>query len=237
MTVHYITYATHDQGTLKDLKSAGVTILGMGKKWNGFMDKFKGVLEYMSTCKDDDIIVFLDGFDSKVIGDPEVAVKKFKSMNIPVLFSITPGPLWYMYVNYRSTEMCNDTATANSGMYMGYVKYLKPLLKDSLTTGTDDDQRAINILCKKHTIHMDTNSEIFYNKCTTCKYNNKNDAPFYSEPGKFDYKRMKRVPDEYYKYFILEIFTLVSVLFAISPTVGYGAILFFMLTYIISRYA
>lgn len=235
MTIHYITYATHEQGSLKDLKSAGVTVLGMGKKWNGFMDKFKGVLEYLSTCKDDDIVVFLDGFDSKIIGDPEPAIEKFKSMNVPVMFSVVGG-YWFKYVNYRSTGICNNITPANAGLFMGYVKYLKPLLKDSIESSTDDDQRAINKLCKKHNIHLDTNSEIFYNKSPTCKYDNKHNAPFYSEPGKFDYKRLKRVPREYYKNFVLEIFTLISVFFAVNQKLGYTVSLFFILTYIISKY-
>lgn len=238
MAVHYVTYATHEQGTLKDLKSSGITVLGMGKKWNGYLDKSKGVIEYMDTkCKDDDIVVYLDGFDSKIVGDPRIAIEKFKAMNVPILFSVNEGSFWITYTNYRSTGICNDIATANAGMYMGYVKNLKPLLKDSLETGTDDDQKSINTLCKKHNIQLDKNSEIFYNKCTTCKYDNKNNAPFYSEPGNFNYKRIKRVPVEYYRYFILEIFILISVFFAINKKLGYDAVLFFVLSYIISRYA
>jgi hypothetical protein len=44
-----------------------IKVLGWGTKWNGFSDKSKGLVEHLKTKNDDDdIVVFVDGFDSKV---------------------------------------------------------------------------------------------------------------------------------------------------------------------------
>ena len=42
--------------------------------------------------------------------------------------------------------------------------------------------------------------------------------------------------NEYYKFFVLEIFTLISILYAFNRKLGYAAALFFIITYIVSIY-
>ena len=49
----------------------------MGRKWNGFMDKFKNMYKYIQTLPDDDIIIFIDGFDSKINQPIEVIKNRF----------------------------------------------------------------------------------------------------------------------------------------------------------------
>ena len=38
-------------------------ILGYGEKWKGFNWRFKLMIEYLETLKDDDIVCFIDGYD------------------------------------------------------------------------------------------------------------------------------------------------------------------------------
>ena len=65
-----ITYATHSEGSFEELThnkfGVEVTVLGMDPKWNGFMDKIEGVLKYLQTLPDDELVVFVDGFDSYI---------------------------------------------------------------------------------------------------------------------------------------------------------------------------
>ena len=48
--IHFVTYATHETGMFRKLVDnkygVEIKVLGMGTKWNGFMDKIKGVNEY-----------------------------------------------------------------------------------------------------------------------------------------------------------------------------------------------
>ena len=56
MTVEIVTYANKSFGMFEELVNndfgVKVKVLGMGKKWNGFLDKYKGLLEYMETKKE-----------------------------------------------------------------------------------------------------------------------------------------------------------------------------------------
>ena len=69
--IQVVTYATHSQGMFEDLmnNSQGVEIkvLGWGKKWTGYNDKLKECYNYINELPDDDIIVIIDGFDSKIM--------------------------------------------------------------------------------------------------------------------------------------------------------------------------
>ena len=91
MTVEIVTYANKSFGMFEKLVnndfSVKVKVLGMGKKWNGYIDKSIGLLEYMETKKDDDIIVFVDGFDTKINKNPYNIRTLFESYDCKVLVS------------------------------------------------------------------------------------------------------------------------------------------------------
>ena len=57
MAIEIVTYANKSSGMFEELinneHGVKVKVLGMGKKWNGFSDKFIGLLEYMETKNDD----------------------------------------------------------------------------------------------------------------------------------------------------------------------------------------
>jgi hypothetical protein len=158
-----VTYATHSHGMFEELTKDGqVKVLGWGKKWNGFTDKYKGVLEYIQTLNDNDIIIFVDGFDTKILKSPEIAKQRFISMGVKVLFSKeTKLPT---NINKHIFGTCNGNHIANTGLYMGYVKYIIPILQDSIKLKCDDDQINLNSICKKYPyINVDINEDIFQN--------------------------------------------------------------------------
>ena len=91
MTTHIITVATHKDGKLQELIdnkfNYNITVLGMGQTWTGFKMKNELALEYINKLQDDDIVIFLDGFDSEIKLEPNLAVERFKKNNYKLLFS------------------------------------------------------------------------------------------------------------------------------------------------------
>jgi len=100
------------------------------------------------------------------------------------------------------------------GMYMGYVKYLKIILKEILSKKCKDDQVILNKLCKKYDfIEIDVKNEIFLN--THDKKSNQK-AIFLSTPATLTFKRLSRVPFEYGQFvwpYILLLYVILVYLF------------------------
>ena len=217
MPVEVVTYANKSSGMFEELinneHGVKVKVLGMGKKWNGFSDKFIGLLEYMETKNDDDIIVFVDGFDTKINKDISNVKSLFESYNCKILVSKNPIVL---NDSFRFKK-CDDKNVANSGMYMGYVKHLTILLKESLKPKCQDDQVNLNALCKKYDfIKIDDKELIFKNFATLDKKESVN-AVFISFPGSITLERISRHPKEYMQFYYIYILLINIALLAVFP--------------------
>jgi hypothetical protein len=240
-----VTYATHREGTLEKLVNndfnVHVEVLGMGKKWNGYTDKSIGVLEFCKTLDPDEVVVFVDGFDSIIHRSPDNVEREFKKMKCGVLFSkVSPynNPL-FNYCMLMMFGTCKNRVIANAGMYMGYAKYMIDFITKSLENSKGDDQRDINNTCGRvNYVCIDEKCKIFKN-LNGGSVDDKElltgvEAPFVSFPGQMTYSRLKRSPREYYKFFILEIFTLISILYALNRKLWYATAILFIGTYLIS---
>ena len=208
--IHLVTYATHSEGNFEELtKNKDVVVLGFGTKWNGFTDKYRGVLEYMKDLKDEEIVCFIDGFDSVLVKDAATIEKRFKASGSKVLFSEETPDLFKNFV-FRP---CKNDKTINTGLYIGYVRYLKPILEDSMSLTCKDDQVNINNLCKKYDhIHIDTEHTVFYN------------VPFFgrrmypdtcvvSYPGKMvTFNKIIRSIQAYTQFFLVPLFAVLIAL-------------------------
>ena len=217
MSVEVVTYANKSSGMFEELVNnkhgVKVKVLGMGKKWNGFSDKFIGLLEYMETKNDDDIIVFVDGFDTKINKDISNVKSLFESYNCKILVSKNPIVL---NDSFRFKK-CDDKNVANSGMYMGYVKHLTILLKESVQLKCLDDQVNLNSLCKKYDfIKIDDKELIFKNFATLDKKESVN-AVFISFPGSITLERISRHPKEYMQFYYIYILLINIALLAVFP--------------------
>ena len=217
MSLEVVTYANKSSGMFEELVNndfgVKVKVLGMGKKWNGYLDKSKGLLEYMETKKDDDIIVFIDGFDTKINKDISNVKSLFESYKCKVLFSKHPDML---DIGFRFPK-CDDKNIGSGGMYMGYVKHLTVLLKESLKPKCQDDQYNLNALCKKYDfIKVDDKEVIFKNFSPFDKKESVN-AVFVSYPGSITLERMSRHPKEYMQFFYIYILFINIALLAVFP--------------------
>ena len=221
MSVEVVTYANKSVGMFEELvnndHNVKVKVLGMGNKWNGFLDKYKGVLEYMETKKDDDIIVFLDGFDTKINKDISNVKSLFESYECKVLISKNPD-IFDRYFNISGAmPKCDNKHIGNVGMYMGYVKHLTILLKESLKPKCQDDQYNLNALCKKYDfIKVDDKELIFKNFSPLDKKESVNSI-FISYPGSITLERISRHPTEYMQFFYMYILFVNIALLALFP--------------------
>lgn len=208
-----ITYATHSEGLFDELinnkYNIRIIVLGYGEKWNGFMDKFKKTYNYIKNLEDNEIIIFLDGFDT-YINQPENIIKeKFLKLNSNIILSEDNNPL---IITKQIFGTCKNNRVANSGLYMGYNKDIKKLLKYILDNNySDDDQVNLNKACSNFdNIKIDIEKKLFHNQNYYERYfNNKSDSCFVSTPGTLSWNRFKRVPGEYFQFFWKEMLSLI----------------------------
>ena len=220
MTVHIVTYATHSEGLFDKLvkNNHGVTVnvLGWNTKWNSFMDKFNGVIQYIDdNTSDDDLIVFVDGFDSLVNKPLDGIEEVFKSFDASAVFSHDthrPRIANIVFTKCKNTEL-------NSGMYMGYAKYIKDILTDSVQNySCNDDQRVMTEVCElNNKIKIDTDQKLFKN--TYQRDKSETDAYFISYPGAGVNKknRVLRGIKEYSQFFFKYITVLILTLILVFP--------------------
>jgi len=210
-----VTVATHYEGMLESLVhnkyNEEIKILGMGQKWTGFKMKYDLIYDHIENLPDDMIIIFLDGFDSEIVGHVDKAIERFKQQHYKVLFSVE------VYTNGFGSEAiifpkCNNNKYfANTGLYMGYVKELKQVLKACIQETCKDDQVILNNLCKTFPfIGVDDKEVIFQNikhpifSFGQQKYNDK--AIFIGYPGYPTFNRNIRFFIEYGQFVLPFIF-------------------------------
>lgn len=231
--VEIITYANKSQGMFEELVNnkfdVPIKVLGWGTEWHGYSDKSKGLLEYMKTKNDEDIIVFVDGFDSKINKPITDAVKIFKEYNCRVLFSKNP-PWFFQSLIFG---VCDDSI-ANAGMYMGYTKELRQILQSEVNLQCDDDQVNLNGLCRKYNfVKVDKDEKIFKNFSPIQKIKT-SDAIFLSFPGTLGIDRYWRGLFEYTQFVYMYI--LCVLILGISLFPQYQRILSTLLIFVLSFY-
>jgi hypothetical protein len=232
-----VTYANKSNGLFDDLINnkhrVHVEVIGWGTKWNGFQDKTKGVLDYLKTQPDDEIVIYVDGFDSIIKDNLSTVKQKFDEYDCKVLFSKEPLDsgteiMLIKQIMYFCKKIvfqnCIKKNIANAGMFMGYAKHLKIVLNDILKNKCNDDQVIVNKLCKKYDfIKVDIHNKIFKNYFNVSlekqhlKEFLQNDAIFVSFPGTLSWDRMLRVFPEYlqffYKYIVIFHLILIAIFF------------------------
>ena len=167
-TIYYFTYATHSYGFYETLinNSYDVKIenLGYNIKWNNYIDKIKGILNAIKTrkLKKNDIIVYLDGWDTIVNTAPNDILKHFKKYKCDILASKSPVIMWKK-ISQRIFSTDSDEI-ASAGMFMGYVLQIEELCKFIIKLGGNDDQRNLNIARERFNIKIDKNCTIFENR-------------------------------------------------------------------------
>ena len=126
------TVATHDERYLpvldKQIKDKGEELvkLGFGKKYYGHIMKDKEMIDYLKDLDKDQIVVFVDGFDTLCLGTSEEIVKKFKKMDKKLVISIEN----IGYLSFIHSAIFNRVRGKyiNTGLYIGYAGFMKDFL-------------------------------------------------------------------------------------------------------------
>jgi hypothetical protein len=210
-----IIYATHSYGTYETLKQhPDVIVLGFGTKWKGFIQKAITIYDYLNTLPENEIVVILDGFDS-YIKKTQGIHQEFVNMDCKVLVSLHKSSFPKIiddYVSKRVFDNCKENHIANSGLCMGYARYLKEMWREIIKGPSNDDQRNLNLSCRKLPfLKIDTQNIIFQN-CANMEEVNNSTAYFCQKPGTMTVSRWVRGVQEYYEYFIPEIVGMILIL-------------------------
>jgi len=122
-----------------------VNNLGKGVVWRGGDMKGPGggqkvnlVRDFLATTKDDDIVLFLDGYDVVINDDLATVVQRLKDMESDVVFAAekTCWPDASMAPLFPSCE--TEYKYLNSGLYVGKAGALKKMFADPIEDHEDD---------------------------------------------------------------------------------------------------
>lgn len=172
--MHILTYATHNEKYFPHLaNNKEIIFLGFGKKWDGFRDKVRSVMEYAKTCQSNELLLFIDGFDSIILSDSNKIEKRYHELQSKYDFDIVFSK--DSNANHKVTKMLQDKYFGtcnklhiNSGLYMGsaasIIEFWSPFVNDK-NIKHDNQIYATNQCRTKYNLkmHIDTNNEIFFN--------------------------------------------------------------------------
>lgn len=176
--IHYITVATEEKLYLKYLKQLlpELVILGMNNKWEGFITKYKLVIEYLNKLNENDIICFIDAYDvlpTKNIGKLKDKFIEFIKNNPEIKMIVGYEVYDINFIeNYAKSFMgaVNEKGDRlNTGTYIGYVKNIKQILSSILINNPnmEDDQIELTKYANQfpNEIYTDIN-KFFFNVIT-----------------------------------------------------------------------
>ena len=227
MKVHILTYATHSEGMyeqmLKDAKTFRMQIktLGWGEKWKGYYGKLKAVYKEINKYNPEDIVVVVDGFDTRINQSVDSLVTLYlKHYPFKSVFSKDPSynmvPYVPNFVDHYVRARIFGNCTVNAGGYMGRVSDIKSIVLKAINlekSCNGDDQLAF---CKLQSdLVIDERRLIFKNltaqerRLDTTFHT---DAIFISYPGTPTNKRIFRAIVEYSPFFYREIVAILVLL-------------------------
>ena len=174
-----VTAATEDTDGLKRLRESAsrygipLKVLGLEKSWTGGEvarlenpgggQKINLLKPYLQELEDDDILVFVDGYDVVFTGDIESALEAFNN-DFPkdVVFSAEKScwPDSGLANSYPKVD--SEYRFLNSGTFIGKVSELKKITEEEILD-TDDDQLYYTkkLLSGQYSMQLDSFCSIF----------------------------------------------------------------------------
>ena len=147
---HIITVATDESKAAMLLTSAArfnmeVVNLGKGVVWKGGDMKGPGggqkvnlVRDFLATTGDNDIVLFMDGYDVLVNDDLATVVQRLHDMESDVVFAAEKTCWPDASISDQFPESHTDYKYLNSGLYVGKAGALKQLFADTIADHEDD---------------------------------------------------------------------------------------------------
>lgn len=134
-----------------------LTVLGYGEKWQGFVWRFKLMIDYLKKLDENDIVCFIDGYDIICNRNLKELKKKFLEYKKKYSFKIITGVDLYKFKIQEIFSKiyfneCNNNLL-NAGTYIGFAKDIYEVLLESYNNNTNnesDDQILLTKYCKIH---------------------------------------------------------------------------------------
>lgn len=139
---------------------ADLVVLGWGQPWEGFLMRFRLMMEYLDTLDDDDIVCFIDAYDVVLLTPLDILENRFRSIGAKIAVAVEKkSEREYFYGSCQNKSI-------NAGTYIGYVSSLKDMLKDicishNCEDSKLDDQKILTSYCRKNNVYIDVNKLLF----------------------------------------------------------------------------
>ena len=179
--IHIATVATHSERYLpvleKMVEDRGTKLhkLGFGKEYQGHFMKDLEMIEFLKPLPKDDIVVFLDGFDTLMLSDTKEVIDKFKQTGKKMILSVENIRNSFLMHSY--TFMKVKEKFINTGLYMGYCGYVLEFLQEMYTSDYSEKSNQatwssfLNTRTEKVDLNhfdIDRDSSLFLNHSFTC---------------------------------------------------------------------
>lgn len=144
--------------------SIHLEVIGLGKPYYGNGTKLLRMMDYVHKLDDNEIVMFVDGYDVIIAGQKEKILEKFLNMNIPFLMSAERNcfPLTELAAEYPDSPTIHRYI--NTGSFIGYVKNIKQWLlklQPIDVTVCDQQQTTLHYLNREKLFVLDHYCEIF----------------------------------------------------------------------------
>lgn len=164
---------TKAQTLIKSAKANGIqlTILGRDTPWEGGDmtstgggQKINELKNYLDICEDDQLVLFVDGYDVLINDSLEEIVSRFKSFQCDVVFA-AEKTCWPHDDELKEKQEVIQQLTGypylNSGCFIGYAKTLKEITDFVLPNSDDQQYYQRQYVSGKWNIKLDHEAYIF----------------------------------------------------------------------------
>ena len=179
--LHLITVATHSERYLpvleKQAEDKGINLvkLGMGKEYVGHYMKDLETMYFLRKINKDDIVIFVDGFDTLMLAEKDEIIKKFEKLDADLVLSVE-NVGFLSFIHSTVFERVKGKYI-NTGLFMGragfMLEFLEAIYKDDTYNRRSNQKTWCSYLFKLERegkldrIKMDSNSDIFLNHSMT----------------------------------------------------------------------
>lgn len=155
--LHVCTVASEVTAQLKQLLTSAkkqkikIDVLGLGLPYMGNGHKLIYVREYLKKISDDDIVLFVDGYDVLLLANKQTILKKFFKTGAPFVISAEQTCFPFRHLESKYPPSPTPFRYINTGSYIGYAWFIKQLLKDMAPIKAHEcDQGQMTLYYFKH---------------------------------------------------------------------------------------
>jgi len=130
--LHICTTATEKKPALEQLITScantnqKVEVCSIGETFS-FEMKINDCRKFLEKLPDNDVVLYVDGYDVLVLADEKTTLERFYSMKAPIVFSVEKNCHPFPHIGKYFPSSPTPFRYLNSGSYIGYVKDLKKL--------------------------------------------------------------------------------------------------------------